>query len=550
MPTISFSYKDFEKLLGRKIPMDEFKDLVLLYAKAEVEDYDSKTAEIKLALDDTNLPYLWSVEGLARYFKGVFETEKGLTKFKVSSSKYDVIVDKSVEKVRPYIATFVASGKIDNYLLEQLIQFQEKFCEGYGRKRQKVSIGLYSSKKVKFPVHYKAAAPDSIKFVPLEMDKKILLSKVLELHPKGKQYGWIIKDFSAYPILVDSNNEVLSLVPIINSNFTGKLVVGDSELLFEATGTDEEAVNLAANIFAQNLYERGFKLQSITVHYNNKKVKSPHSFNEKIKIRQADVEVLTGLKLTHAQTKDLLERARYGVSDYTVSIPDYRKDILHVFDVIEDIAIMYGFNNIESAPLTNYTMGSPTKMNEFVDSVREIVLGLGFQEILSPILSNKAIIEEKMEVQDRGIVEISNPMSETYSAVRSWLTPIMMEVLSKNKHRDFPQKIFEQGLINVRKGQKIEDKEAIVLAISQTKTDFTEIKQCLDAIMNSLGVVSSVEPFDMGTFIKGRGGSIKVNGKAIGLIGEISPKVLSNWELEMPVTALEIDLSELKRIIS
>ncbi len=551
MPNISFSYNDFQKLLGRKLPVEEFKELSLLYAKAEVEGYDSKSGEVKVALDDTNLPYLWCVEGLARFFRGVLDIEKGLQKLKAASSDYRVVVDSSVRAVRPYIAAFVAEGKgIDNYLLEQLIQLQEKFCDGYGRKRQKVSIGLYSHKKIKFPVHYKAVAPDSVSFVPLEMEEKLRLSEVLERHPKGRQYSWILKDLPKYPILVDSNNEVLSLIPIINSNFTGKLMVGDNELMFEATGTDEESVSLAANIFAQNLYERGFRIVSMVADYGARKSKSPCSFNEKIQVRDSDVEALTGLKLTAAKTKELLEKARYGVSGNTATIPDYRRDILHVADVVEDIAIMYGFGRIESAPLTSYTTGSSTEMNKFVDRVREIAIGLGFQEILSPILSNRAVMEDKMGVSGTGLVEVENIMSETYSAVRSWLSPVMMEVLSRNKHRDFPQQVFEQGLVTSAKRGKIEDREFIAFAVSHTAADFTEIKQCADAIMKSLGLSYAVEPSELKTFIKGRGGKIKVKGKDVGIIGEVSPEVLVNWQLEMPVAILELDLTEIKKLTS
>lgn len=551
MPNISFSYNDFQRLLGKRIPIEEFKELALLYAKAEVEGYDAKSDEVKVALDDTNLPYLWCVEGLARLFRGVLGIEKGIPKLKVESGSYRVVVDSSVRAIRPYIATFVAEGRrIDNYLLEQLIQFQEKFCEGYGRRRQKVSIGLYSHRKVKFPVYYKAVAPDSVSFVPLEMQEKLRLSKILETHPKGRMYSWILKGFRKYPLLVDSNNEVLSLVPIINSDFTGKLMVGDTELMFEATGTDEESVNLAANIFAQNLYERGFRIVGTSIDYGSRKAKSPCSFNEKVQIRDSDVEGLTGLRLIAAKTKELLEKAGYGVSGSFVTIPDYRRDILHVCDVIEDIAILYGFDKIASAPLTSYTIGSSTEMNAFVDGIREIAVGLGFQEILSPILSNRAVMEEKMGVSGTGLVEIENIMSETYSAVRSWLSPVMMEVLSKNKHRDFPQRVFEQGLVTSAKKGKIEDTESIALAVSHTAADFTEIRQCADAIMKSLGLSYSVEPSEMKTFIKGRGGKIKVKGRDIGIIGEVSPYVLANWQLEMPVAVLEIDLTELKMIIS
>lgn len=551
MPTISFSYRDFQQLLGKKLPIEEFKDLAILYAKAEVEEYNKEKDEAKMSLDDTNLPYMWCAEGLARFFRGVLGIEKGLPKFKTEESKYEIIVEPAVKKLRPSIASFIAEGKqIDKYLLEQLIQLQEKFCESYGRRRQKVSIGLYSHRKIKFPVHYKAALPESVKFEPLEMSEKIKLNEILEKHPKGRQYGWIIKEFERYPLLMDSNGEVLSLIPIINSNLTGRLAAGDKELMFEATGTDEEAVNLAANIFAQNLYERGFKISSVTINRDGKKTTTPHKFAEKTKISESDIEKLTGLKLSPAKTKELLERARYDVSGNTVTIPDYRRDILHPFDIIEDAAIMYGFNNIESEQLTSYTTGATTQMNEFADAIRGIATGLGFQEILSPILSNKAVLEEKMETTNTGIVEIENIMSETFSAARSWLTPIMLEVLSKNMHNDFPQRIFEQGTATTRKGNRISDSEKIALATSHTNADFTEIKQCLNVLMKSLGLNYALAQLNHPSFITGRCGTIKAKGKEIGIIGEVSPKVLTNWQLEMPVSAMEIDLTELKRIIS
>ncbi len=550
MPTISFNYGDFQKLLGKKMALKQFEELAALYAKAEVEGYDGKTGEVRVELDDTNLPYLWCVEGLARLFRGATGKQKGLQKTNALKSNYRIIVDKSVRKIRPYIATFVAEGKlIDENLLEQLIQLQEKFCEGYGRKRQKVSIGLYSHKKIKFPVHYKAAEPDSVSFAPLEMSGKLTLAQILEKHPKGKQYGWILKDFDRYPLLVDSNNEVLSLVPIINSNLTGKLVVGDSEMLFEATGTDFESVNLAANIFAQNLQERGFRIFEVVVEDGSKKMKMPFSFNEKIKLKKEDVKALTGLEMPESRIRQLLEKAGYGVSGSTVSVPDYRRDVLHEFDVIEDIAIMHGFNNIESSPMKSYTTGSSLEMAKFADRAREIAIGLGFQEIMSPILSNKEILYEKMNAEDSGTIELENPMSETYAAVRSWLIPIMMEVLSKNKHVDYPQKIFEQGIASARKNSKIKENEKIAFAISHSKADFTEMKQALDAVMSSVGVKYTTEEIEHGSFVKGRSGEIKVNGRQVAIIGEISPEVLAKWGLEMPVAALEINLSELMKTI-
>ena len=168
MPTISFLFKDFQQLLGKQLQIEKFEELLLLYAKGEVEKYDKAADEGTVKLDDTNLPYMWCPEGLARYLRGILSIQKGTEKLKVNGSNYRVIADNSVKKVRPFITAFVAKGKkLDDYLLKQLVQMQEKFCEGYGRRRQKVSIGLYSYKRIAFPVHYKAVVPESVRFAPL-----------------------------------------------------------------------------------------------------------------------------------------------------------------------------------------------------------------------------------------------------------------------------------------------------------------------------------------------------------------------------------------------
>ncbi|MBI2655461.1 phenylalanine--tRNA ligase subunit beta, partial [Candidatus Woesearchaeota archaeon] len=312
MPTITFSLKDLQNLVGKKLKIEEVHDFAL-YGKAEVEAYDGETDEIKINFEDTNLPYLWSVEGFARLLRGILGLNKGIPEIKLNKGNYQVIVDKSIMKDRPFIACFAAKGrKIDDYLLKQIIQLQEKFCEGYGRKRQKVSIGLYSYKKIKFPLHYKAVFPESVEFVPLEFKAKMNLKEILSNHPKGEEYAWILDGWEKYPILMDDKNEVLSFIPVINSDFTGKLEIGDENIFFEATGTDESAVNLAASIFSYALSDRGFHIYSVEVKYPNKKNETPHLENEKILIKNEHIKQMFGLELKENEVKSLLEKAGYN----------------------------------------------------------------------------------------------------------------------------------------------------------------------------------------------------------------------------------------------
>lgn len=539
MPTINFAFKDFQQLLGKKISIDELEDLLALYAKAEVESYDKQTGEIAVKLDDTNLPYLWCPEGLARLFKAILGQQKGIAKIKLSNGSYRIIADDSVKKVRPYIAAFVAKGRrLDDYLLKQLVQMQEKFCEGYGRRRQKISIGLYAYKKITFPVHYKAVQPTAAKFTPLDFSRPMNLGEILKQHPKGQQYGWILEGLSNYPLLLDDKGEVLSFPPIINSSSTGKLEIGDTELLFEATGTDEESVNIAANIFAYNLFERGFEIFSATIAYRERSVTTPALKTEKMKLTPQQVEQVTGLKVTGSSLAALLQKAGYNFDGSYATIPPYRADIMHPVDIAEDAAIAYGFDKIADEPLTSYTLGAKDKSTKTINSLRKAAIGMEFQEIFSHILTDKKTLPA---TPNSKIVEVENFMSETYSAVRNSLLPQLLDVLSKNKHSDYPQKIFEEGIIAQVSQGKVAESHSIALVSAHSAANFTEMKQYLSAILTPLGAAFTIQPTEHPFFIKGRVGSVAVNKTKIGMIGEISPAALANWGIEMPAAAIELN---------
>lgn len=550
MPTITFSLKDLQNLLGKDITIDELENLVS-YGKGELDNYDKETDEVSVDFGDTNLPYLWSVEGIARYFKGILGIEKGLPKIQLAKADHTVIVDSSVKDVRPFIAAFVAKGKkVDDYLIKQVIQLQEKLCESFGRRRQKIAIGVYSYGKITFPVYYKATSPESIKFTPLEFKKEMTQAEILKEHPKGKEYAWILKGKSRYPLLVDSVNQVLSFPPIINSDWTGKVTEEDKDLFIEATGTELEPLLQALNIMAYAFYDRGFQISSVEIVSEGKKVETPQITTEKLKITKHQIQALTGLDLKTSELNELLEKARYGVTSSSVLIPPYRRDILHPVDIIEDIAIMYGYNNFKDLPLTSHTTGETSDLVKFKNKIRELMVGFGYQEVLSPVLSNKGILLDSMGCKDFGTIEIENFMSETFSAVRSWLIPILMDFLSKNTHVEYPQKAFEQGLISVRKEGKVIDYERIAAVSANDKADYTEVRQVLDYILRILGVEYSVEETEHDSFLPGRVGRVVVNGIKVAYIGEISPQVLFNHGLEVPVAAMELNISQLFEIIS
>ena len=545
MPSITFNLKDLQILIKKKISIAELEEL-LSYCKAELDYYDKETDEITISLADTNLPYLWSVEGIARLIKGVLGKEKGLSKIKINKSNYKLFVDNSVKDVRPYIAAFVAKrNKISEYLLKQIIQLQEKLSENYGRKRQKLAIGIYPLAKIKFPVYYKAILPETISFIPLDFKKEMTQQEILEEHPKGQEYAYILEDHKRYPLLIDSEKNVLSFPPIINSEKTGRIEEEEQELFFEATGTDLDSVLLATNIFSHALFDRGFSIFSVNINYKNKKIITPKPFNETIKIKKQEIENVLGLKLKDSEIKSLLEKARYKFQNYKIFIPNYRQDIMHPVDIIEDIAIMNGYSTIKELSLEKYTSGKTFDIIKFENKARELMVGQEFQEIFSPTLSNKNLLYNKMNINDFGTVEIKEYMSENYSCVRTWITPVLIQVLAKNKHVSYPQKIFEQGITTIRNGTDITDYERMAALIASDKADYTIARQSIDALFRSLGIVYKIEETKHDSFIEGRVGRVIVNDKKVAYVGEINPRVLETFGISVPVAGFELNLSDL-----
>ncbi len=543
MPTIQCSFTDLKDLYGKKCSLDELRQW-LPAAKAELEHYDEKTDTLTIKLGDTNQPYLWSVEGITRFLRHYQGNERGIPRIKMMKTKNIISVDPKLHSIRPVIAAFIAKGKpFTNYLLKQFIQMQEKIADGFGRRRQKVAIGMYPSSKISFPLRYYAADPEKTSFVPLDGTKENL-RRILAYHPKGKEYAWILQDAKQYPLLEDARRQIISFPPITNAEDTGRINIGDSSIFFEATGTDHAAVNLVTTIFAYAFAERGFSLQQVSVKYHDKTENTPLLKEEAVAITPEQVAAYLGIQLKKSEIKTLLERAQYDVLE-KVKIPPYRGDILHPVDVIEDIGIMYGYDKIEPLPLTTSTVGAALPKIREIEKCRELLLGLGYQEVLSPVLSNKELLCDKMNTPDTGIVEIENFMSQTYSAVRTWILPVLLEMLSKNKHVDYPQRVFEQGIVTRRVGDMCNDEEHLAVVYCNTIADYTEMKQVMDYLFSMLGARCSITSAEHPALIPGRVGDILVNRRKVGFLGELSPHVLEKLDITMPAVCMELNLSVL-----
>ena len=269
MPTIDMEYKELEQLLNLELNGDMEKlDDILAYVKAEVKGYNKQDQTVNIEFKDTNRPDLWSVEGLARALRGYLGQQKGLKEYCADKSAVEVFVSKELYTIRPYICCAVIKGiHLSDPIIKGLMHLQEKLDQTYGRSRQKTSIGIYNLDLIKPPIEYTAVKPNDVTFVPLGFTEKMGLDQILEKHPKGCEYGHIVKKNPLYPMLFDADGKVLSFPPIINSCDLGKVTEESRNLLVEVTGTLHKTVLNTLNLVTTMLIDRGGKAYTVTIHY-------------------------------------------------------------------------------------------------------------------------------------------------------------------------------------------------------------------------------------------------------------------------------------------
>ncbi len=506
-----------------------------------------ENSEGKLKIDiGPDRPDLVSTPGVARAIKNYLGKK---TTYSAQDSKKKVIIENSVKNIRPFTACAIIRGlKFDDDKIKEVIDIQEKLHSTFGRNRKKIAIGIYPLEKIKPPIYFRALNPDKIKFIPLEFNKEMTGSEILRKHPAGREYAHLLEGKNKYPIFIDSNKNILSMPPIINSELTGKITEKTTDILIECSGHNFEVLKKTLNILAAAFADMGGKICSMELQYDKKKIITPDFSPEKMKLNVEDVNKVLGLDLKESDVKTLLERAGYGYKSGIVYIPAYRTDIWHEVDLIDDIARVYGFNNFKPRVKPVFSQGEELKEKETEDNILDIMTGLGFQETLSLALTNKTDQFLKMNIPEQEHIEIKTSKEKALNMLRVWLLPETLKTLSNNRDKELPQKIFEIEDI-VLPDEKLENRakniKKLAVCIMHTNTNFTEIKQILDCLMNALGKNFNIEETSHGSFIEGRTGKIIFNDKEIGIIGELHPKVLTNLGLEFPVSALELDVEEL-----
>ncbi|NYT12157.1 MAG: phenylalanine--tRNA ligase subunit beta [Methanomassiliicoccales archaeon] len=539
MPVINFDHRDLTELMGFDVPMKELLEKIPMMG-ADLHDFDEETGEIAMEFFPSR-PDLFSVEGIARALRAFLGKEAGMKLYPTEDSGMVLYRDPSVLEVRPYVVAGVIRNVVmTDELIKSLMEVQEKLHLTMGRKRAKVSIGIHDLDRVEPPFKYKAVDPESVSFVPLAKDEEMNLREILERHEKGIDYAFVLEGKEHYPLILDRNDEVLSFPPIINGRLT--TVTESTENLFiDVTGTDFKAISGALNIVATSIAERGAIIQTVKVIAEEEFI-TPDLEPRRWELDADFCRSFLGMNITDEEIVIALKRMGYDASvdngKVKVLVPATRLDILHPVDLAEDVAIGHGYENFGSTLPRVQTFGSLRPIERASDQIKQLMIGYGYMEVTTLMLSNPGEQFAMMSIPSHEVVEIQNPLGEDYTCMRWHLLPSLFEVVRKNKHRDLPQRIFEVGdvMVDLKRTRHLAG-----LSV-HSRVSFTEMKSLTESILRDISIDHEIRPLSSGMYLGGRAASVSIEGIEVGHFGEIDPEVISKMELGYPVGAFELDI--------
>jgi len=535
MPVINIVLEDLNRMLKDKLSSTDFANIIPKIG-ADPDEINDSEAIVEFFPDR---PDLLSTEGVARALRSFTEQSLGLIEYEVKKQTTHMFISKEVMEIRPCISGGIVRGvTLDDISIKCLMELQEKLHVTLGRKRKKVSIGIHDLSKIEGPFTYDICSPHEPAFVPLQKDYEMTPQEILEEHPKGKEYAHLLSEFNKYPIIKDSNDEVASLPPIINGALT-TITEDTTDVLIDVTGLDQNAVDACVNIVAAALVERGGTIEQLELKFPSENKIVP-SMNPRV--HEIDNEYLIKL-LGFDPGQFVIFKAfrKCGMEPelkndkWSVKVPAYRADILHPIDLLEEVSIGIGYDEFPETLPQMTLFGKSLDSRKRESHCREIMLGLGFQEVVTLTLTSKKMLHDFTQRDSQDETEVANPVTEDYHVLRSSILPNLLELLKNNKHRELPQKVFEIGEIV----KMHTNSQSLAWMQIASKNTFSQARTIADSIALRLGIKGEPKECEDPIFIPGR--SIEISdGSVLLKYGEIHPFTLEKFELGYPVIGGEI----------
>lgn len=534
-------------------------------------------------------PDIFDAGGLARALRGYLGSETGLKDYAAAKPQWRVEVDPRITDPqfgRPLIQCAVIRGiSIDEEMLRAIMKLQENLHWALCRDRKFASIGAYDLAKLANPVKYTLVDRDSFRFTPLFWGGRgpVSPAAMLAEHPKGVDYAHLVEGMDELPALIAANGNVLSLPPVINAEET-KVTTGTTDLLLDVTGHNVQVVTKALAILATSIVELDpsgkAQLERVEMVFPGGSVETPALEVEEYALRPAEARRLLGLELSRADCIALLEKMRHGVEDpaassvppaldgvgaaavapplpedepLAVSVAAYRNDIMHEVDLIEDIAIAYGYHNIQPTLVPSFTAGQSIPLNDRSRTAAQALIGLGFIEALSLVLtSERGHYEKLLREVPRRRAEVANPASADQTMLREHLYSSLLELLALNTDHPLPQKVFEVGDCVTFAGvpdsaERPREVRRIAAAICATRTGYAQGRSVLDSLLAELKLDDGeYRRAENPSALPGRAAEVVRAGRVIAEVFELHPEALELWRIGNPVVLLSLTLGDVE----
>ena len=529
-----------EKIIGR-----------LPYLGLDLEQENSDTVKVEY---NPNRPDFSTDYGIARALRGLMGFEIGMPEYQISTSGIKIRVDPSVNKVRPIIVSGIVEGiGLDDETVKQIITMQEDLHQGIGRKRQKVAIGLHDLDKIKPDIRYTTKKAD-FEFTPLGFSKPMSLKKIIDDTEVGKKYGKIISRFDRYPIIQDSQEEVLSFPPIINSEKT-KVTQSTKNIFIDITATNLKTAEDALAVLATTFFDAGGQLKTVQIEYTEKKQITPNLKPFKMEFKLDFANTLLGLKISEHEAIECLRKCRINAKNKNgrliAEIPRYRVDIIHPIDLVEEISLGYGLDRFTPTIPSSTSTGRHKPKFEILGKIRDICIGLGLTEIVNLSLTSENVLFTKINRRTNLTLRVERAKSSEHQYLRDLLIPSLLLTLSKNIHEEYPQKLFEISKTFQCKNKRvnqINEEYHLAATIAHSSSNFTKTKSILTSIFTyTFGWKCNTKRDTHPLFVDGRCAKFNAN-NIEGFIGEIKPEIIAAFNLRTPISAFEVNLKPLFEI--
>ncbi|KAJ5803298.1 Phenylalanine--tRNA ligase beta subunit [Penicillium pulvis] len=596
MPTISVDKAALFKELGREYTTEEFDELCFEFGIELDEDTTNSDRPIVNGVQEppqlkieipANRYDLLCFEGI-QLMLNIFLGRKPLPEYKLvpppNGQLQEIIVKEETTQIRPYVSgAILRNVKFDTARYESFIALQDKLHQNLARQRTLVSIGTHDLDTVQGPFTYEALPPKDIKFTPLNQTQEMNGEEMMNFYEKHQQLGkflHIIRDSPVYPVIYDSKRTVCSLPPIINGDHS-KISVNTTNVFIEITALDRtklEIVNrMMVTMFSQYTSEP-FTIEPIKIvsEHNNETRITPDLSPRTAEAEVSYINQCCGLNLTAEDISTRLSKMAFRAKPSAtkpdiveVEIPPTRADVLHQCDIMEDVAIAYGFNNLpRSFPSKSGTVAQPLPVNKLTDIIRMEAAMAGWSEVLPLILCSHDENFAWLNRKDDGTtaVKLANPKTLEFQIVRTSLLPGLLKTIRENKGHSVPMKVFEVSDVafkDLTLERKSRNERHFAAAWYGKTSGFEIVHGLLDrvmAMMRSAFIIGEegldnaasgaaqywIKELDDPTYFAGHAATIhaRIGDKehVIGTFGILHPTVLEKYELKYPVSTLEINI--------